>query len=41
MPPVDSKRWERDSVRECADEIRTLMEDKLADLDARVKRPAV
>jgi len=41
LPPVDSKRWERDSVRECADEIRTLMEDKLADLDARVKRPAV
>lgn len=36
LPALDSQRWQRDQVRECADEVRTLMADHLAKLDAEL-----
>lgn len=38
LPALDSQRWQRDQVRECADEVRTLMADHLAKLDAEVAK---
>ena len=36
LPPLDSSQWERDQVRECAEQVRELMKNKLEELDARL-----
>ncbi len=38
MPPVDSQQWTRATVKECSDTLRGMMESKLAELDAKVKK---
>lgn len=37
--PVDSQQWTRATVKDCSNTIRALMESKLAELDAKVKKP--
>nr|WP_321271794.1 1-acylglycerol-3-phosphate O-acyltransferase [uncultured Tolumonas sp.] len=37
--PVDSQQWKRATVKDCSNTIRALMESKLAELDAKVKKP--
>lgn len=39
LPPVDSQQWKRATVKDCSNTIRALMESKLAELDAKVKKP--
>ena len=39
LPPVDSQQWTRATVKDCSNTIRALMESKLAELDAKVKKP--
>jgi 1-acyl-sn-glycerol-3-phosphate acyltransferase len=39
MPPIDSSQWTRATVKDCSKTLRALMEEKLADLDAQVKKP--
>lgn len=39
QPPVDSQQWKRATVKDCSNTIRALMESKLAELDAKVKKP--
>ena len=39
MPPVDSQQWTRATVKEFSDTLRGMMESKLAELDAKVKKP--
>jgi 1-acyl-sn-glycerol-3-phosphate acyltransferase len=40
LPPIDSTQWQREQVRECSDHVRTVMQAKLAELDAKVRHPA-
>jgi 1-acyl-sn-glycerol-3-phosphate acyltransferase len=37
--PIDSQQWTRATVKDCSNTIRALMESKLAELDAQVKKP--
>jgi len=39
LPPVATDSWQRETVRQHGDEIRSLMLAKLAELDAQVRRP--
>jgi len=39
LPPVDSQQWKRATVKDCSNTIRSIMESKLAELDAKVKKP--
>ncbi len=39
LPPLDSQQWTRATVKDCSNTIRALMESKLAELDAKVKKP--
>lgn len=39
LPPVDSRQWDRQTVKACSDFIRQQMETKLAELDQLAKKP--
>lgn len=40
LPPVDTSGWEREQLREHVEQLRELMTAKLAELDAKARRPA-
>ncbi len=39
LPPIDSAQWQREQVRECSEFVRSIMQNKLLELDAKVRRP--